>query len=257
VRTSFRATMDNGTGDIAIQSNSADFLSTNVSASGSFDVSQAGHSAELDMSIEGHNEDLLALLSKAKLPLLTGALSFKGHLSIPPGSQSVVVRSHLRGISIVRGAGWGDPSLQKQVDDLSQRALGNAKFAKAAPSLLPPAPSWLMTNVAVDSGTMSLSSLVYNMPGAAIVMEGTYPMVGTELDLHGVVRTVAHASQLTTGWKSLLLKPIDPLLSKHGAGAELPVKLTGSLAHPVFGTDFKNRNEDKAATEKIAVTPHK
>jgi hypothetical protein len=43
---------------------------------------------------------------------------------------------------------------------------------------------------------------------------------------------------MTTGFKSILLKPVDPLFSKNGAGTELPVKITGTKSEPHFGLDF-------------------
>ena len=46
-------------------------------------------------------------------------------------------------------------------------------------------------------------------------------------EFHGKVRTEATASQMTTGWKSLLLTPFDGLLKKNGVGLELPIKVTG------------------------------
>jgi hypothetical protein len=39
-------------------------------------------------------------------------------------------------------------------------------------------------------------------------------------------------------WKSWLLKPADPFFHKHGAGAEIPVKVTGTNTAPKFGLDM-------------------
>jgi hypothetical protein len=45
-------------------------------------------------------------------------------------------------------------------------------------------------------------------------------------------------------WKSLLLKPVDPFFKKEGAGAEIPVKVTGTKGAPKFGLDLRRRGED-------------
>ena len=66
------------------------------------------------------------------------------------------------------------------------------------------------------------------MPGAQVEMEGKIELVPSTFEFHGKVRTEATASQMTTGWKSLLLSPFDSLLKKNGAGLELPVKVTGT-----------------------------
>jgi hypothetical protein len=52
------------------------------------------------------------------------------------------------------------------------------------------------------------------------------------------VRTQATASQMTTGWKSLLLTPFDKLLKKNGAGLELPIKVSGTRSTYDLGLDF-------------------
>ena len=43
------------------------------------------------------------------------------------------------------------------------------------------------------------------MPGAQVSMDGQVQLVGSTYEFHGKVRTEATASQMTTGWKSLLL----------------------------------------------------
>ena len=50
---------------------------------------------------------------------------------------------------------------------------------------------------------------------------------------------------MTTGWKSILLKPLDPLFSKKGAGTEVPIKITGTESAPHFGLDFGHKDEQK------------
>jgi hypothetical protein len=59
-------------------------------------------------------------------------------------------------------------------------------------------------------------------------MDGRVQLVDSTYEFQGKVRTEATASQMTTGWKSLLLTPFDKLLKKNGAGLELPIKVTGT-----------------------------
>jgi hypothetical protein len=44
-------------------------------------------------------------------------------------------------------------------------------------------------------------------------------------------------SQTTHGIKSILLKPLDPLFHRDGAGMVLPIKITGPRAQPKFGLE--------------------
>jgi hypothetical protein len=87
-------------------------------------------------------------------------------------------------------------------------------------------------------GVVEVSELNYQMPGAQAQMEGKIELVGSTFEFHGKVRTEATASQMTTGWKSLLLSPFDRLLKKNGAGLELPIKLTGTRSTYDLRLDF-------------------
>jgi hypothetical protein len=39
-------------------------------------------------------------------------------------------------------------------------------------------------------------------------------------------------------WKSVLLKPVDPFFHKNGAGAEIPIKVSGTGDKPHIGLKF-------------------
>jgi hypothetical protein len=52
---------------------------------------------------------------------------------------------------------------------------------------------------------------------------------------------------MVTGWKAILLKPVDPFFSKNGAGTELSVKVTGTKSDPHFGPDFHRKDDEKDA----------
>jgi len=45
--------------------------------------------------------------------------------------------------------------------------------------------------------------------------------------------------------KSFFLKAIDPLFSKHGAGTELPITITGTQEAPVFGVSVFHKKIEK------------
>jgi hypothetical protein len=55
---------------------------------------------------------------------------------------------------------------------------------------------------------------------------------------------------MVTGWKAILLKPMDPLFNKHGAGTEVPFKITGTESEPHFGADFGHKEEPGAIDKK-------
>ena len=68
-------------------------------------------------------------------------------------------------------------------------------------------------------------------------LEGNYDLNADALDFHGALRLRAKVSQTVTGWKHWLLKPVDPFLSKNGAGTYLKIQVVGNSKAPKFGLD--------------------
>jgi hypothetical protein len=48
---------------------------------------------------------------------------------------------------------------------------------------------------------------------------------------------------MVTGWKSLLLKPVDPFLKKNGAGLQLPIEISGTKDDIHFGLALHGTEE--------------
>jgi hypothetical protein len=83
-------------------------------------------------------------------------------------------------------------------------------------------------------------------------MTGQYSLDGNTFDLHGTLKLDAKLSQMMTGWKSILLKPVDPFFSKHGAGTELPFHINGTRDEPHFGLDFFHKDQQPGAARDEA-----
>jgi hypothetical protein len=75
---------------------------------------------------------------------------------------------------------------------------------------------------------LTVNDLHYQIPGALVLLNGVYSTFGNQYEFKGHVRTQAMASQMVTGWKSWLLKGVDPFLQKNGAGLELPISISGA-----------------------------
>ena len=75
-----------------------------------------------------------------------------------------------------------------------------------------------------------------------VSLDGSYGLLDQKVDFHGTARLDAELSQTTTGWKSLLLKAVDPLFRKKNAGAVVPIKIGGSRDRPSFGLDLHRGN---------------
>lgn len=243
LHTEFRAVVNGTTGDTTLTEVVARLQKTVIHASGSVmrignaATGVTGHDTEMTVAIDqGRIEDLLTLATKTNPPVIAGYVSVRQKLSIPPGKQTVAQRMHLGGTFTVKQATFGNPAMQEKVDEISMRAQGHPKAANKQDAVL--VLSTVTGEFVQGQGVMDFSNLEYAMPGAVIRMKGQYTLKGNGFDFKGVVRTEATASQMTTGWKSFLLKAVDPLLKKNGAGLEVPITVGGTKAAPKFGVDM-------------------
>jgi hypothetical protein len=161
--------------------------------------------------------------------------------SLVPGDANLTDRLKLEGKFHVLRAHFANEKVQGKLDSLSLRSQGKPKEAQAHSE----------ENVPVDlrgvftlkDGVLSFSLLHFVVPGTHVDMTGDYSLDGQTFDFRGTARLDAKVSQMTTGWKSILLKPIDPFFNKNGAGTEVPIRITGTESEPRFGLDFGHKGE--------------
>jgi hypothetical protein len=129
-----------------------------------------------------------------------------------------------------------NPKVQDRIDSMSMRAQGRPKDAGAAGNdRQAEVQSEMTAHFNLAQGVISVSDLHYEFPGVLVLMNGVYSTDGNQFEFKGHVRTQATASQMVTGWKSWLLKGVDPFLQKNGAGLELPVSISGTKGDVNFG----------------------
>lgn len=242
LHTSFVAEVDGLNGDTILKHVEATLLHSVLELSGSIvrvgssATGVTGHDTELTVSMDrGRIEDILTLATRTNPPTLAGAMSMREQLSLPPGKESLSSRIKLAGSFSVTGATFGNAAMQRKIDDLSMTAQGHP--GETAPANGGPVMSKLDVDFKQVNGKVNVSMLRYRIPGATLEMTGRYLMQGNSFDFKGTMRTDATASQMTTGWTSLLLKPLDPLLKKSGAGLEVPITFSGTKASPKFSVD--------------------
>jgi hypothetical protein len=202
-----------------------------------------GHRVKLDVSIEsGKIEDLLKLAVESD-PMLTGRVHLKTSFDLSPGEDDVANRLKLAGDFTVSDADFTDDKIQNKINTLSLRSRGKAKLAKAATP--EGSVSDLDGSFSLAEGNMAFSELQFRVPGTVVALKGNYSMDGSQFDFRGTARMDAKLSHMMTGWKALLLKPVDPFFSKNGAGTELPIKITGNKSDPHFALDFHRKPDNK------------
>jgi len=245
LHTTFHSIVDGTSGDTYLQPVQAKLGQSSFTCSGAIvNIKGKGHRIDLDVDVpNGRIQDFLQLAVKTQPAIMTGRLGMKTKLQIHPGKESVTQKLALNGGFTLRSIHFVNPEWQDKVDMMSLRARGEAKDAKPGAEDVS---SEMKGRFGMGAGKMRFDRLTYTLPGADIALAGIYSLDGNELDFDGTVRTKAALSNMVaTWWKSWLLKPVDPFFKKHGAGAEIPFKVSGSRGSPKFGLALKRKDKDK------------
>jgi hypothetical protein len=233
--TTFSATIDAMSGDTYLNHVDAKLGGSSFSCSGAIvNEKGKGHAIDLDVDVPaGQIQDFLGLAVKTTPPAMSGLIQTKTKLHIAPGKESVSQKLSMKGEFTERQIHFTNPSVEDKVDMMSLRAEGDPKDAKPG---APDIQSTMTGHFEMKEGKMNFPDLDYELPGASIRLSGLYSLDGNQYEFSGKVRTKAELSQMVESkWKSILLKPVDPFFHKHGAGAEIPVKISGTGGNPHFG----------------------
>jgi len=244
LHTEFHAVVDGTSGDTYLRPVTASFLHSSFTANGSVvRVSTPhGHDIELDVVMnDARIEDLLKLGVHTDPSVMSGPIEMKTRLSLAPGAASVADRLALDGSFHVLRAHFTNEKVQGRIDSLSLRSQGKPKEAQWHSG--EDVPVDLQGVFTLKDGLLSFSLLHFLIPGTHVDMTGDYSLDGQKFDFHGTASLDAKVSQMTTGWKSILLKPVDPFFSKNGAGTEIPIRITGTESEPHFGLDLGHKDE--------------
>jgi hypothetical protein len=234
--TQFHAIIDGTDGNTLLQPVNGHFGHSSLVAQGGVVGVKGvkGKTVSLDVTVEdGRLEDMLLLGVKGRNPTMTGAIAFRAKLVIPPGDVDMAEKMKLDGGFKIASAHFSKLNIQEKVNQLSHRGQGQPKE---------PASDGVASDFAgqfkLDKGTMTFRDLSFRVPGVTVALNGTYELKGGEMDFHGKAKLEAKLSQTVTGFKSFLLKAVDPFFRKKDAGAVIPIKITGTREQPSFGLDL-------------------
>jgi len=233
LKTKFDALVDGTTGDTALRTVDATFLRTAVHAEGTVEATagKPGKTTSLNLTVrQGHIDDVLRLFVKEEKPPMSGMTNFRAHVVWPSDRQPFVKGVVLQGEFAIENAQWENRDQQTNLNTLSKRASGEKKDAPT-----PEVTAEMQGSVSLSGGVAKFHDSTFTVPGAVAKMNGTYNLENTKIDFHGTLKTEASISEDTTGVKSVLLKPVDPLFKRKHAGADVPVEMTGTYADAHVG----------------------
>ena len=250
LETQFHAIIDGTTGDTALDPVRAKLLHSVIVARGGVFGMPKGRAVLLDVTVNpGRLEDILRLGVKSDRPPLIGSLRFHTKLAVLPGPGKVIHRLKLDGRFFAEDAEPTNPLVREKLQRLSRKAEGKPGNMDAGSALFDLNGRFLLTKAAATFPAMSFS-----IPGAKLDLSGVYGLYSERLDFSGDLRLDAKLSQTVTGFKSLLLKPVDPFFRKQGKTV-LPIRITGLRSDPKFQLQLHRSKEQAAASYQSGRLP--
>ena len=229
----YHAIVDGTNGNTLLEKVDASFLNTSLTARGGVVKKPGadGRTVELDVVMdEARLEDVLLMAVKTPTPPMAGALKLTTKFELPPGDRDVVDKLQLDGVFTIGDASFANPLVQTKINELSRRTQGATQKAERVVSQF-------AGKFTLRASQLSLPHVTFDVPGSAIRLSGQYGLVSEHIDFAGTVFTDARLSEMTTGYKSLLLKPVDLVFKREGGGSAIPIRITGTRGSPAFGLD--------------------
>jgi AsmA-like C-terminal region len=215
-----RCTVNGLTGEVVIHDVEVRSGATLAKASGG--VVGSPKITNLDFAAQGRAQDALRPFVHSEVPI-AGPLSLHGHAWVGPSQDGVRFLQRLRadGVFDVPAEIATDAVTEKRITQTSQHAQihDDNPNADALMSLQGPAQ--------IRDGIASSRHLTFRVAGAQATLGGTFNFHNQVVDLSGNLATQAGLSHAVTGFKSVLLKPLDPFFKKGKAGAMIPIRVAG------------------------------
>jgi len=193
---------------------------------------------------QGRFEDFLRLAVKGPKPQMIGTIQLHSKFELPPGEEDVVTRMRLSGRFNIAKAHFTSDTVQDKIDTLSRRGRGEPGNMEVRNVL-----SAFGGDFDIGRGVLHLPRFQFHVEGSTLDLGGSYLMHTEALDFIGTLTLDAPLSKTTTGFKSFLLRAIDPLFRTAKAGSSIPIRIQGTVPNPSFGLDIR-RMTHRGGSEK-------
>jgi hypothetical protein len=235
LRTNFETLVDGTNGNTVLKPIRARLNTTQFVTSGAIIKHDGNNRRSIDLDVNmpnGELLDLLRLAMKAK-PIMSGRVQMSARIQIPPLQGKVGDKLILDGKFIVQRGQFLRNDIQDKIDTLSRRGQGQPGNEAISDVFSDMRGEFHLGNRSIEFKTLS-----FDVPGSRVSLAGIYDVSDDQLDFDGSLSLDAKVSQTMTGWKRWVLKPIDPIFARNGAGTLLKIKVTGSSKQPQFAGRF-------------------
>lgn len=237
VTTSAHCTISALSGDVVLDAIDAKFESTAIHVQGG--VTGSPKAIDVDISVSaGRAQDVLRPFLHVDSPI-AGIVWLRSHAHVDPAGHGVpfLDRLHVAGSFEVPAERLTNRKTERELSTFSERAQ-KAQPSKGDPLAATPSGgadqgdaadvvSTLTGNAAIEKGNVTTPGLEFQIPGASMELHGSLSLRGGSVHLVGNLRMQSDVSHATTGFKSILLKPLIPFFKKQKAGAVIPILISG------------------------------
>lgn len=190
-------------------------------------------STHLEITLnDGRVEDILQPFVHHAVPV-TGPVALHAHVYLAPSSVgSFFHRLQVDGAFDIPAERITQASAERSLSIFSLRAQDKkAPDADDKATPVTDAISSLRGPASIRDEIATTRGLAFSIPGAQASLGGTYNLHTESVHLTGDLRMQSDISHATTGFKSILLKPLAPFFRKKHAGAVVPIAITGTPGH--------------------------
>jgi len=234
--TAYEAVVDGTKGDVDLTRVDVALGRSHFHATGTVEGTKGIRGKRIVVNVTSKDADLaelLQLVSKDGPPPAVGMVTLDAAFDLPQGAAKVLDRVTIEGSVGADRLMFTDSGVQEKIDTLSRRAQGRPND-----QTIDEVASHVSSRFALRKGVLSYDGLTFDVQGATVRLNGSHALRSKTLALSGEVLLTASASQTLTGLKSWLLKPLDPLLRKHGAGTRLVIRVEGTQDKPKVTLDL-------------------
>ena len=227
----FEALVDATSGNTTLQPVAATLGATNFTARGAIVRHEAGQprAITLDVSMpDGNLRDVLALAMRPT-PFMDGRLALHTTVEIPPLAGKFEEKLILDGSFQVVDGHLRHPAIPAHLDKLIQRSQGHTGNSDAATTTVAMTGMFHLENAGIH-----FSQLSFGIAWANLDLTGDCNLETDAVNFDGSLKVQPTVSQMVTGWKRLVLRPVDKFLGKKASGSLLSVRVTGTSESPKF-----------------------
>ena len=240
VKSDVHCTIDGLNGDVILDDVALTMGATPVHIRGSVAGKPTMTNVTLDIP-KGRVQDLLTPFDHSPSPIVGGvALHAKAKLLPAAKGSTFFQRLRMEGTFDVPADKLTSHAQEQSLSSFSERAQGTKSTKDDSPPDVDVLSS-LSGAATVSNGVASMQNLRFAVAGASIDFRGTYSLQSSKVDMTGTLRMDTDISHTTTGFKSILLKPLAPFFARKHAGAVVPVAVTGTSGNYKIGQNLLPR----------------